>query len=43
MLSRSDNNDFNIKRLDIKAPSATWTYLVSDNPFENKFGLQLSW
>ncbi len=36
-----NNKDFDIKGLDIKAPSATWTYLVSDNPFENQFGLQL--
>ena len=25
----------------IKAPSATWTYLINDNPFENQLGLQL--
>lgn len=25
----------------IKAPSATWTYLINDNPFENQLGLSL--
>jgi preprotein translocase subunit SecA len=24
-----------------KAPSATWTYLINDNPFEDKYGMQL--
>ena len=24
-----------------KRPSATWTYLVNDNPFENMIGLQM--
>lgn len=27
--------------LGIKGPSATWTYLVNDNPFENIIGIQL--
>ena len=25
----------------LKVPSATWTYLINDNPFENELGLQL--
>lgn len=35
------SKDFDIERQGFKAPSATWTYLVSDNPFENQFGFQL--
>jgi preprotein translocase subunit SecA len=27
--------------LGIKGPSATWTYLINDNPFENILGIQL--
>jgi len=27
--------------LGIKGPSATWTYLINDNPFENLLGIQL--
>jgi len=27
--------------LGLKAPSATWTYLVIDNPFEDMFEIQL--
>jgi hypothetical protein len=25
----------------LKAPSATWTYLVNDKPYEDKFAMQL--
>jgi len=35
------SKDFDIERQGFKTPSATWTYLVSDNPFENQFGFQL--
>jgi preprotein translocase subunit SecA len=35
------NKDFEIERHGFKAPAATWTYLVSDNPFESQFGFQL--
>jgi len=35
------NKDFTIETQDLKTPSATWTYLVSDNPFESQFGFQL--
>jgi len=35
------SKDFDIERQGFKAPSATWTYLVSDNLFENQFGFQL--
>jgi preprotein translocase subunit SecA len=31
----------NEEKLGIKVPTATWTYLVNDNPFENILGLQL--
>jgi len=36
-----DNKNSNLDELGIRAPSATWTYLVNDNPFENNFGIQL--
>jgi len=36
-----NSKDFDIERQGLKAPSATWTYLVSDNPFENQFVIQL--
>ncbi len=29
------------ERYKLKMPSATWTYLVNDDPFEQRFGLQL--
>jgi preprotein translocase subunit SecA len=35
------SKDFEIEMHGFKAPSATWTYLVSDNPFESQFGFQL--
>jgi preprotein translocase subunit SecA len=35
------SKDFEIEGHGFKAPSATWTYLVSDNPFESQFGFQL--
>lgn len=38
---RIENEDFNIESQGIKAPSATWTYLISDNPFEEQLGFQL--
>ena len=31
----------NLDDLGIRKPSATWTYLVNDNPFEKNLGLQL--
>lgn len=34
------NNEINLEDIGIKAPSATWTYLVNDNPFENMIGMQ---
>jgi preprotein translocase subunit SecA len=36
-----DSKDFDIEVHGFKAPTATWTYLVSDNPFEEQFGFQL--
>ena len=36
-----DHNSADLDSLGLKAPSATWTYLVNDNPFENMLGLQL--
>ena len=35
-----DNNKVNLDKLGIKAPSATWTYLINDNPFEHVIGMQ---
>lgn len=35
------NGEINLEALGIKAPAATWTYLINDNPFENQLGLQL--
>ena len=31
-----------LSALDIKGPSATWTYLVNDDPFRNQLGMQLT-
>ena len=36
-----DNNEINLEKLGIKAPSATWTYLINDNPFEYMIGMQM--
>jgi preprotein translocase subunit SecA len=36
-----DSGDPDFEALGLKAPSATWTYLVNDNPFKNQLGLQL--
>jgi preprotein translocase subunit SecA len=33
--------ELGLASLGIKAQSATWTYLINDNPFENVLGLQL--
>ncbi|KAA3662026.1 MAG: accessory Sec system translocase SecA2, partial [Calditrichaeota bacterium] len=30
-----------LERAGVKTPSATWTYLINDNPFENMFGVAL--
>jgi len=35
-----DNNKVNLEKMGIKAPSATWTYLINDNPFEHSLGMQ---
>ena len=35
-----DNYRVNLEKLGIKAPSATWTYLINDNPFEHVIGMQ---
>jgi preprotein translocase subunit SecA len=37
---RIDNNRVDLEKLGIKAPSATWTYLINDNPFEHVIGMQ---
>ena len=37
----AQNGDLNLEELGIKAPTATWTYLVNDNPFQDQLGLQL--
>jgi len=36
-----NNDNADLDSLGFKAPSATWTYLVNDNPFEHQFELQL--
>ncbi|MBN2008026.1 hypothetical protein JW960_01630 [candidate division KSB1 bacterium] len=36
-----DGADLTLDSLGVKAPSATWTYLVTDKPFENMLGLQM--
>ncbi|MBN1559137.1 accessory Sec system translocase SecA2 [candidate division KSB1 bacterium] len=35
------DGDIDLQKYGIKAPTATWTYLINDNPFENQLGLQL--
>lgn len=35
-------NGIDIGIKDIKGPSATWTYLINDNPFEDDLGLMLA-
>jgi hypothetical protein len=30
-----------MEKLGLRAPSATWTYLINDNPFEHNLGMQL--
>ena len=36
-----DKNRVNLRKLGIIVPSATWTYLINDNPFEHVVGMQL--
>ena len=38
---KTEDSEFDFSNLGIKRPSATWTYLINDNPFENNLGLQL--
>jgi preprotein translocase subunit SecA len=38
---RISGEEIHIEEGKLKAPTATWTYLVSDNPFENMIGAQL--
>lgn len=38
---QTDSAEIDLEKQGIKAPSATWTYLINDNPFENLLGLQL--
>ncbi len=35
------NGELDLEAVGLKAPSATWTYLINDNPFKNELGLQL--
>ena len=35
------NSSIDLEQIGIKAPTATWTYLINDNPFENLLGVQL--
>lgn len=36
-----NNNNADLDSLRLRAPSATWTYLVNDNPFEDMLEIQL--
>jgi preprotein translocase subunit SecA len=36
------DGDVDLSRTDIKGPSATWTYLVNDDPFRRQLGMQLT-
>ena len=31
-----------LKGLDLRGPSSTWTYLVNDEPFKNQIGMMLT-
>jgi preprotein translocase subunit SecA len=35
------NGNVDLENFGLKQPSATWTYLVNDDPFERKFGMQM--
>lgn len=35
------NGTIDLESVGVKAPSATWTYLINDNPYENIFGIAL--
>jgi preprotein translocase subunit SecA len=35
------SSEINLEELGIKAPGATWTYLINDNTFENQLGIAL--
>ena len=37
----TSTNEIDFEQHGIKAPTATWTYLINDNPFEHLFGTQL--
>ena len=39
---RVSDGQVDLKALDIKAPSATWTYLVNDDPFRQQIGRKLT-
>ena len=36
-----NNKSINLDELGMRGPSATWTYLINDNPFEHIIGMQL--
>lgn len=36
-----DDRTIGMEKLGLRAPSATWTYLINDNPFEHNLGMQL--
>jgi preprotein translocase subunit SecA len=39
---RADAEGVDLKDLDLKGPSSTWTYLVNDDPFKNQIGMMLT-
>ena len=36
-----EEGSIDLERSELRIPSATWTYLINDNPFENEIGVQL--
>ena len=36
------NDTVDLSRVDIKIPTATWTYLINDNPFANTLELMMA-
>jgi preprotein translocase subunit SecA len=36
------NSNMNLEDMGIKKPSSTWTYIINDNPFENKYEISFT-
>jgi preprotein translocase subunit SecA len=39
---RLTNGALDLREIDVKGPSATWTYLINDDPFRNQIGMLLT-